>query len=134
MLIQSLFGTRIVDLNTIERSKEKVLEEINKSLPYDNVSFRDLINNYSIDTIGEGQHFKVFSIDPERNWIFTSKCKALKIKNIDDLAELIVNYSDEKLNRYNKDKIFQLKDMIDNLSHDEKDMILLSLLSKDIKQ
>lgn len=133
MLIQSLFGTRIVDLNTIERSKEKVLEEINKSLPYYNVSFRDLINNYSIDTIGEGQHFKVFSIDPERNWVFTSKCKALKIKNIDDLAELIVNYSDEKLNRYNEDKIFQLKDVIDNLSHDEKDMILLSLLSKDIK-
>lgn len=133
MLIQSLFGTRIVDLNTIERSKEKVLEEINKSLPYYNISFRDLINNYSIDTIGEGRHFKVFSIDPERDWVFTSKCKALKIKNIDNLAELIVNYSDEKLNGYNEDKIFQLKDMIDNLSHDEKDKILLGLLSKDIK-
>ncbi|MEK4122027.1 hypothetical protein [Lysinibacillus sp. FSL K6-0102] len=133
MLIQSLFSTRIVDLNAIERSKERVLEEINKSLPYHNISFRDKINNYSIDTIGEGGHFKVFSIDPERDWVFTSKCKALKIKNKNDLAELIVNYSDEKLKEYDEDKIFQLKDMIDNLSPDEKDEILLGLLSKEIK-
>jgi len=132
MLTEHLYGTNIYYLDEIGYTKEAIIEKYNECLPYQNVAFK--FNNITIETIDNGNYIKICEQDTEKDWVHTVKYDALKFKSLEDFVGLILNYSDEKVeNEYEEDSIQALKHLIDRLSLGQKDIILLELLSKNLK-
>lgn len=132
MLTKYLYGTRIYDLDEIGHTKEAVVNKYSECLPHQNVAFR--FSGITIETIDEGNHIKICEQDAEKNWIHKVKFDALKFKTLDDFVDLVLNYSEEKVkDEYEKDEVQSLKHMVDLLSTDEKDELLLHFLKGKLK-
>ena len=128
MLTKYLYGTLVYNLEDIGYTKESIIEKYNYAMPHQNVAFKN--NGITIETIDEGNHIQISEQYPDKDWMSEVKFDALKFKTVEDFADLILNYSEEKVKtEYEKDIKQSFKHIIDSLSVSEKDNLLLSLLS-----
>lgn len=122
--------TDIVELESKENAKDKILKYLD-NLNSKNASFRTNWSNIVIETEGEGTHFQIVNKIKDGFSEVIKSSLILKEEEFENFIDLVLNYSEEKLDFFEVDEEFSLKKFIDDLDHDMKDNILYSILSKE---
>ena len=131
MLIQHLYGTIIHNLAEIGFTKEAIIEKYEQAMPFQNVAFK--FGDMSIETVYSGKHIRISKQSKEADWVYDVLHDALKFKTAEDFADLVLKYSEEKVQaEYEKDTRMALMQFIDTLGADDKDVILMHLMGGEV--
>ena len=110
---------------TLEEAIEKLKNDNDNR---ENSSFRIENKGIIINTCDQGNVFYVTKYKEDNPSFSTMFDTYRDTHNFADLGELISNYSDDKMSSFEKAEDYGIKMLIENLSENEKDAALFSLI------
>lgn len=106
---------------------DKLVSDLNNGM---NTTFKVLSKNININVMNRGNTFTISTFESDNPSSSLMIDTYRKVKNPKDLANLVANYSVDKLEQFEKDEAYAMKLFINGMPEKDKDQLLYDMLWK----